>query len=59
MPGSSHLAVFCRAKSIVKVSLSDRFKFFSYFGRIIVTSPQKENKKNIEIPKQKTSCFCN
>ena len=48
MPGSSHLGVFCRARSIVKVSLSDRFKFFWYFGKIIITFPQNEKKKKIE-----------
>ena len=61
MPGSSHLGVFCRTRSIVKVSLSDRFKFFWYFGKIIImiTFPQNEKKKKIEIHKHKTSCFCN
>ena len=44
MPGSSHLGVFCRTRSIVKVSLSDRFKFFWYFGKIIITFPQNEKK---------------
>ena len=59
MPGSSYLGVFCRTRSIVKVSLSDRFKFFWYFGKIIITFPQNEKKKKIEIHKHKTSCFCN
>ena len=45
MPGSSHLAVLCRAGSTVKESFSDRFKFFLYFGRIITTFSQKEKKK--------------
>ena len=59
MLGSFHLGVFYRTRSIVKVSLSDQFKFFWYFGKIIITFPQNEKKKKIEIHMHKTSCFCN
>ena len=60
MPGSSHLGVFCRAGSTVKESFSDRFKFFFYIlAESSLHFPKKKRRKRIEVPKQKTSCFCN
>ena len=60
MPGSSHLGVFCRARSIVKESLSDRFKFFfDILAESSLHFPKKKRRKRVEVPKQKTSSFCN
>ena len=57
MLGSSHLGVFYRTRSIVKISLSDRFKFFGVLAESSLHFPKE--KKKIEVPKHKTSCFCN
>ena len=45
MPGSSHLGVFCRTRSIVKVSLSDGFKFFGILAKSSLHFPKMKRRK--------------
>ena len=45
MLGSSHLDVFYRTRSIVKVSLSDRFKFFGVLAESSLYFPKKKRRK--------------